>query len=161
MCTSICYDTDLPLTCYLFFSFWFSLYVVRCYTRAYIYLQVRPLAFLLFALPAFHSISSPLYYQLYLDPDKRNLLLSHSTVEVRPEFRKALSSTHSSTNRVYFGLSSHYLSVSGDSPVLPHTSSYNGSYYSPYFSAPFQLTISSCRTFQSHERVRSSGLRCT
>ena len=30
-----------------------------------------------------------------------------------------------------------------------------------YFSAPFRVTISSCRTFQSHERVRSSGLRRT
>ena len=60
MLTSTCYDTDLPLTRYLFFSFWFSLYVVRCYTRAYIYLQVHLLTFYsLLSLPAFHSIFSP------------------------------------------------------------------------------------------------------
>ena len=75
----------LPATC--FFSFWFSLYVVRC-IRAHIYTFKFALLhfYTLLSLPTItnvHSISYLLYYQLYLYPDKRNLRLSHSIVEAR------------------------------------------------------------------------------
>ena len=69
MLTSICYDMDLPLTTYLFFSFWFSLLRGTMYMRAYIYLQVCPLAFLLLwlveSLPVRFTAKSPSYKVFY------------------------------------------------------------------------------------------------
>ena len=126
----------LPATRYLFLSFWFSLYVVRC-IRAHIYIpssspsSIFTLCFLYSLITNFRSFV---------------LFFSFLLVAVVPyHCCKALRLCSERRPSHVLRVSSPLRCVSGDSGPSSH----------------LHLLQPSCRTFQSHERVRTSALRCT